>query len=109
MLNISPRDPARYFLGYEFDAILTLTSAFETLKKSLVQKNCSSEFSIDSVWRQTCWRRELLRIIQNLDIQGVTGRVRFSNGDRIGEIVIEQILGRIEFLSFLCQLVIQDI
>jgi hypothetical protein len=36
---------------------------------------------------------ELLNIIKTLDIEGVTGRIRFHNGDRIGEIVIEQILG----------------
>ena len=77
-----------YFVGYAFDAILTLTSAFEKLK------SCPNEFHIDSVWRQACWRHELINIIQTLDIQGVTGRIRFQNGDRIGEIVIEQILGR---------------
>ncbi len=82
-----------YFVGYEFDAILTLTSAFEKLEKLLLKKNCSINFSIDSVWRQSCWRIELLNIIKTLDIEGVTGRIRFNNGDRIGEIVIEQILG----------------
>lgn len=77
-----------YFVGYAFDAILTLTAAFEKLK------SCPNQFEIDSVWRQSCWRQELLNIIQSLDIQGVTGRIRFNNGDRIGEIAIEQILGR---------------
>lgn len=57
--------------------------------------NCSSDFSNDSAWRQTCWRTELLNIIKDLDMEGVTGRIRFNNGDRIGEIVIEQILGMI--------------
>ncbi len=38
----------------------------------------------------------MINNIQTLDIQGVTGRIRFNNGDRIGEIVIEQILGRRE-------------
>jgi hypothetical protein len=82
-----------YFVGYEFDALLTLTSAFEKLEKSLSKKNCSTNFSIDSIWQQSCWRIELLNIIKNLDIEGVTGRIRFNNSDRIGEIVIEQILG----------------
>ncbi|CAF1154021.1 unnamed protein product [Rotaria sp. Silwood1] len=81
-----------YFVGYKFDAILILTVAFEKLEKSLLKKNCSTNFSIDTVWRHSCWRIELLNIIKNLDIQGVTGRIRFNNGDRIGEIVIEQIL-----------------
>jgi hypothetical protein len=36
---------------------------------------------------------ELINIIKTLDIEGVTGRIRFNNGDRIGEIVVEQILG----------------
>ena len=71
-----------------------MTSAFEKLYPALKEKNCSDDFSKDFVWRQSCWRLELLNIIKNLDIQGVTGRVRFHNGDRIGEIVIEQILGR---------------
>lgn len=82
-----------YFVGYEFDALLTLTSAFEQLESSLSDTNCSTNFSIDAVWQQACWRRALLKIINQLDLQGVTGRVRFDNGDRIGEIVIEQILG----------------
>lgn len=56
---------------------------------------------MDSTWRDLCWRIELLNIIQNLDIEGVTGRVRFHNGDRIGEIVIEQILGMNTF-ELLC-------
>jgi len=47
---------------------------------------------LDSTWRDLCWRIELFNIIQNLDIEGVTGRIRFQNGDRLGEIVIEQIL-----------------
>lgn len=42
---------------------------------------------------------ELLNIIKDSDIEGVTGRVRFANGDRIGEIVIEQILGSLELSS----------
>lgn len=77
-----------YFVGYAFDAILTLTAAFEKLN------SCPNQFELDSVWRQSCWRKELLNTIQSLDIQGVTGRIRFHNGDRIGEIAIEQILGR---------------
>ncbi len=77
-----------YFVGYAFDAVLVLTSAFEKLHY------CPNQFHIDSIWHQTCWRKELINIIQTLDIQGVTGRIRFNNGDRIGEIVIEQILGR---------------
>ncbi|CAF2623061.1 unnamed protein product [Rotaria sp. Silwood2] len=81
-----------YFVGYKFDAILILTFAFEKLEKSSLKKNCSTNFSIDLVWRQSCWRIELLNIIKNLDIEGVTGRIRFNKGDRIGEIVIEQIL-----------------
>ena len=36
----------------------------------------------------------MINNIQTLDIQGVTGRIRFNNGDRIGEIAIEQILGK---------------
>lgn len=72
---------------------MTLTSAFEKLEGSLSNSNCSTNFSIDAVWHETCWRRELLKIINHLDIEGVTGRVRFNNGDRIGEIVIEQIIG----------------
>ncbi|CAF1243048.1 unnamed protein product [Adineta steineri] len=75
-----------YFVGYAFDAILTLTSAFEKLN------SCPNEFHIDSIWHQSCWRHELIDIIKNIDIEGVTGRIRFNNGDRIGEIVIEQIL-----------------
>lgn len=82
-----------YFVGYAFDAILTLTAAFEKLK------TCPNQFHIDAVWRQSCWREELLNSIQTLDIQGVTGRIRFQNGDRIGEIVIEQILGRRDKIS----------
>lgn len=82
-----------YFVGYEFDAILTLTSAFEKLHDSLLKHNCSSDFSDDFIWRQSCWRLELINIIKSLDIEDVTGRIRFNNGDRIGEIVIEQILG----------------
>ncbi|CAF0764711.1 unnamed protein product [Rotaria sordida] len=81
-----------YFIGYKFDAILILTFAFEKLEQILLKKNYSTNFSIDSIWRQTYWRIELLNIIKNLDIQGVTGRIHFNNGDRIGEIVIEQIL-----------------
>ncbi|CAF0857377.1 unnamed protein product [Adineta ricciae] len=81
-----------YFVGYEFDAILTLTSAFEKLHDSLLKQNCSSDFSDDLTWRQSCWRLELINIIKTLDIEGVTGRIRFNNGDRVGEIVIEQIL-----------------
>ncbi len=64
----------------------------------MLKQNCSNNFSIDSIWRQSCWRIELLNIIKTLDIQGVTGRIRFNNGDRIGEIVIEQILGIIDDL-----------
>ncbi|CAF0824167.1 unnamed protein product [Adineta steineri] len=81
-----------YFVGYEFDAILTLTSAFEKLDNSLLKQNCSNNFSNDFIWRQSCWRTELIDIIKKVDIEGVTGRIRFNNGDRIGEIVIEQIL-----------------
>lgn len=81
---------SNYFLGYAFDALLTLTTAFERLK------TCPNQFDFDSVWRQTCWRDELLNIIHNIDIEGVTGRIRFHRGDRIGEIIIEQILGKIE-------------
>ena len=76
-----------YFFGYAFDALLTLTSAFENLKE------CPTDFHLDSIWRQSCWRDELLRRIQTMDIEGVTGRIRFNRGDRIGEIVVEQILG----------------
>jgi hypothetical protein len=96
-----------YFVGYEFDALLTLTSAFEKLEKSSLKKNCSTNFSIDSIWQQSCWRIELLDIIKNLDIEGVTGRIRFHNGDRIGEIVIEQILGifsDLEKFSSICEI-----
>ncbi|CAF1094827.1 unnamed protein product, partial [Adineta steineri] len=81
-----------YFVGYEFDAILTLTSAFEKLDNSLLKQNCSNNFSNDFIWRQSCWRTELIDIIKKVDIEGVTGRIRFNNGDRIGEIAIEQIL-----------------
>ncbi|UJR31296.1 hypothetical protein I4U23_018794 [Adineta vaga] len=91
-LDISSYHTNSYFVGYEFDAILTLTSAFENLDKSLIKQNCSNNFSNDFVWRQSCWRVELINIIKTLDIDGVTGRIRFNNGDRIGEIVIEQIL-----------------
>jgi hypothetical protein len=80
---------SNYFFGYAFDALLTLTAAFEKLQ------HCPNQFQLDSIWRQTCWRDELLHIIQNIDIQGVTGRIRFHRGDRIGEIVVEQIQGRI--------------
>lgn len=84
-----------YFVGYAFDAILTLTSAFEKLK------DCPNQFHLDSVWRQKCWRHELINIIKAIDIEGVTGRIRFNNGDRIGEIVVEQILGITKYsLSF---------
>jgi len=76
-----------YFVGYAFDAILTLTSAFEELN------HCPNDFHNDSIWQQACWRQELLERIQKSDLQGVTGRIRFQKGDRIGEIVIEQILG----------------
>lgn len=76
-----------YFVGYAFDAILTLTSAFEKLQ------TCPNDFQNDSIWRQACWRQELLERIQASDLQGVTGRIRFHKGDRVGEIVIEQILG----------------
>ena len=72
-----------------------MTFAFEKLENSLAKKNCSDNFAIDSIWRQSCWRMELINIIKNLDIEGVTGRIRFQNGDRIGEIVIEQILGMV--------------
>lgn len=66
-------------------------------------------FSNDNTWLHPCWRIELLNIIKNLDIQGVTGRIRFHNGDRIGEIVIEQILGRIiEYISFIYDIFIID-
>ena len=78
---------SNYFFGYAFDAILTLTAAFQKLKA------CPSQFHIDSVWRQSCWRNELLNIIKKTDIEGVTGRIRFDGGDRIGEIVVEQVLG----------------
>ena len=74
-------------MGYAFDAVLTLTAAFEKLHA------CPNQFHIDAIWRQECWRNELISIIQTIDIEGVTGRVRFHNGDRIGEIVIEQMLG----------------
>ncbi|CAF1022452.1 unnamed protein product [Rotaria sordida] len=84
--DLSILKTSNYFVGYAFDAILTLTSAFEKLK------NCPNKFHIDSIWRQTCWRHELINIIKTIDIEGVTGRIRFNNGDRIGEIVIEQIL-----------------
>lgn len=90
---MSSHDLNPYLIGYKFDAILTLAVAFEKLEKSLMNTNCSTNFSIDSVWGEACWRVELLNIIKNLDIQGVTGRIRFNNGDRIGEIVVEQILG----------------
>lgn len=103
---------SNYFFGYAFDALLTLTTAFERLK------TCPNQFQFDSVWRQTCWRDELLNIIHNIDIEGVTGRIRFHRGDRIGEIVIEQILGKIkeiiERFSFhfhfdeFCYLVVQN-
>ncbi len=86
--DLSELKTSNYFVGYAFDAILTLTSAFDKLKY------CPNQFDIDSIWLQSCWRQELINIIQTLDIQGVTGRIRFNNGDRIGEIVIEQILGR---------------
>ncbi|CAF3143315.1 unnamed protein product [Rotaria socialis] len=92
LLKLSSHDLNPYFIGYKFDAILTLTFAFDQLEKSLSTTNCSTNFTIDSVWRQSCWRIELLNIIKKFDIQGVTGRIRFNNGDRIGEIVIEQIL-----------------
>lgn len=92
-MNTSSYHTNPYFVGYEFDAILTLTSAFEKLNQSLSKQNCSNNFSDDSVWRQSCWREELIKIVKALDIEGVTGRIRFNNGDRIGEIVIEQILG----------------
>lgn len=72
--------------------MLVLTSAFERLDDVLVKRNCSRDFSLDSTWQDLCWRIELFNIIQNLDIEGVTGRIRFQNGDRLGEIVIEQIL-----------------
>ncbi|CAF1031984.1 unnamed protein product [Adineta ricciae] len=75
-----------YFVGYAFDAVLTLTAAFEKLH------SCPNQFHIDAIWRQECWRNELINIIQTIDIEGVTGRVRFHNGDRIGEIVVEQLL-----------------
>ncbi|CAM4744693.1 unnamed protein product [Rotaria magnacalcarata] len=84
--DLSMLKTSDYFVGYAFDAILTLTSAFEQLK------DCPNEFSNDSIWRQSCWRNELINIIKNTDIEGVTGRVHFNNGDRIGEIAIEQIL-----------------
>ncbi|CAF3398127.1 unnamed protein product [Rotaria socialis] len=84
--DLSMLKTSDYFVGYAFDAILTLTSAFEQLK------DCPNEFSNDSIWRQSCWRNELINIIKNTDIEGVTGRVYFNNGDRIGEIAIEQIL-----------------
>ena len=74
-------------MGYAFDAVLTLTAAFERLK------SCPNDFGNDSVWRQGCWRSELIRITQSTDLEGVTGRVRFHNGDRIGEIAVEQLLG----------------
>jgi gamma-aminobutyric acid type B receptor len=106
-LNLPLYQSNSYFLGYEFDAILTLTYAFERLERSLTKINCSNEFSLDTVWRQSCWRKELLNIIQKLDIQGVTGRVRFVNGDRIGEIVIEQILGRLELNKTSCRWITQ--
>ncbi|CAF2113067.1 unnamed protein product [Rotaria magnacalcarata] len=92
LLKMSSHDLNPYFIGYKFDAILTLTFAFDKLEKSLSETNCSTNFTIDSIWRQSCWRIELLNIIKKFDIQGVTGRIRFNNGDRIGEIVIEQIL-----------------
>lgn len=76
-----------YFVGYAFDALLTLTAAFERLK------TCPKAFENDSIWRQECWRHELLEIIQKIDIEGVTGRVRFHNGDRVGEIAVEQLQG----------------
>lgn len=54
----------------------------------------------------------MINNIQTLDIQGVTGRIRFNNGDRIGEIVIEQILGRREkerlSLAFFSRIVSQS-
>ena len=81
---------SNYFLGYAFDALLTLASAFEKLHQ------CPTQFHLDSIWRQSCWRDELLNIIQTIDIEGVTGRIRFNRGDRIGEIVIEQILGKLD-------------
>ncbi len=86
--DLSVLKTSDYFVGYAFDALLTLTSGFEKLK------SCPNDFNNDSIWRQSCWRNELINIIQTLDIEGVTGRIRFNNGDRIGEIVIEQILGR---------------
>lgn len=66
-------------------------------------------FSNDEIWRHSCWRIELLNIMKAVDIEGVTGRIRFHNGDRIGEIVIEQILGRIIVkLSFIYDIFIID-
>jgi hypothetical protein len=86
---------SNYFVGYAFDAILALTSAFEKLDI------CPNQFHIDSIWRQSCWRNELINIFKSIDIEGVTGRIRFNNGDRIGEIVIEQFLGiRLYIKSF---------
>lgn len=76
--------------------MLTLSSAFDQLDRTLKENNESNDFSSDVNWRQSAWRAKLLKIIHNLDIQGVTGRVCFSNGDRVGEIVIEQILGKQE-------------
>ncbi len=90
--DLSMLKTSNYFVGYAFDAILTLTSAFEKLN------SCPNQFHIDSIWRQSCWRNELIHIIKTIDIEGVTGRIRFNNGDRIGEIVIEQILGIREYL-----------
>ncbi|UJR15409.1 hypothetical protein I4U23_002356 [Adineta vaga] len=84
--DLTTLDTSDYFVGYAFDAVLTLTAAFEKLH------TCPNQFHLDSIWRQECWRHELINIIQTIDIEGVTGRVRFHNGDRIGEIVIEQLL-----------------
>ncbi|CAF1219888.1 unnamed protein product [Didymodactylos carnosus] len=63
----------RHFLGYAFDAVLTVTAAFQKLDKLLQQqKNCSTNFEDDSVWRDNCWRSQLINALQAVEIEGVT-------------------------------------
>nr|QVK45717.1 G protein-coupled receptor [Proales similis] len=80
-------DGNEYFHGYAFDILLTSFKAIGSLieRDQFSCKRPQFERNID-------WFSKLNDALNSISFEGVTGRVSFKNGERVGEIMLEQLL-----------------
>ncbi|CAF1417078.1 unnamed protein product, partial [Didymodactylos carnosus] len=75
-----------FFHAYAYDGLWSIALAFQ----HLLNTNDDNHYNFTSNVYEHGWTSKFKAAVQKLDFYGVTGRVQYSDGERVGEIVVEQ-------------------